>query len=67
MIDGKCTVSYCDATVGDYDLIVNGLHCPCMKCFGTKGDICDILKRSVKSQIDFRKKMCSKCKFYNGR
>ena len=67
MADVKCGLRYCDATVADYHLIVDDIQCPCMNCFGTKCDTCDILKKSAELKLDMQRQMCSKCLFYNGR
>ena len=58
MADKKCVLRYCGATVADYDEKVK--TCPCLNCFGTKKEICDI--------SDFlQEAMCKKCRCYNGR
>ena len=67
MVDNKCMMSYCKATVGDFNEIINEIKCRCMMCFGEKTDTCDIYKKSARMGIDLQYKMCSKCKFFNGK
>ena len=67
MANKKCGLHYCGVMVADYDYAVNVLECPCLKCFGTKCDECDIYKNFVKTGIDLQREKCSKCTFYNGR
>ena len=67
MAEEKCGLKYCGATVADYDYAVDVLKCPCLKCFGTKSETCNICKQLTKLHADAQKMMCSRCQFYNGR
>ena len=67
MSDIKCGLRYCNATVADYDYIINELKCRCMKCFGDKSNTCSWCKKLLENGIDLQQRKCMGCKFYNGR
>ena len=67
MADEKCGLRYCDATVRDYDDIIDRLKCRCMQCFGTKCDTCSWYQKLLKTGLDLQRKKCMGCDYYNGR
>ena len=59
MANTQFGIRHCNATVSDYEKIKNA--CPCMKCFGTGCDKCDVWNDAKLFLI------CSTCRFHNGR